>query len=58
MNTQIGYSIAENTKVGYSTVQVPVPITMVSDQALINELNRRDKLVKWSRNATQENKGK
>jgi len=49
MKSQVGYSIAENTKVGYSTVQVPVPITMVSDQALINELNRRDKMVKWSR---------
>ena len=49
MNTQIGYSIAEKTKIGYSTVQVPVAITMVSDQALINELNRRDKMVKWSR---------
>ena len=49
MNTQIGYSIAEKTKIGYSTVQVPVAITMVSDQALINEINRRDNMVKWSR---------
>ena len=49
MKSQVGYSIAQNTQVGYSTVLVPVAITMVSDQALINELNRRDKMVKWSR---------
>jgi hypothetical protein len=30
-------------------VQVPVPITMLSDQAIINELNRRNKLIKWAR---------
>jgi|TARA_R110002074_G_scaffold170326_1_gene332633 hypothetical protein len=44
-----------NTKL---QVQVPVPITMLSDQALINELNRRDKLIKWARKVTQENKRK
>ena len=30
-------------------VQVPVPITMVSNQDLIDELNRREVLVKWAR---------
>ena len=31
-------------------IEVPVPLTMVSDQELIDELNRRERLVKWSRN--------
>jgi len=30
-------------------VQVPVPITMVSNQDLIDELNRREAKVKWAR---------
>jgi hypothetical protein len=40
------------------TVQVPVPITMLSDQDILAELNRRNLLIKWSRKATQENKRK
>jgi len=35
-------------------VQVPVPITMISDQALLDELNRRHHLVKWARKAIPE----
>ena len=35
-------------------IEVPVPITMVSDQDLIDELNRRGQLVKWARKATPE----
>ena len=35
-------------------VQVPVPITMVSNQDLIDELNRREVLVKWARKAIPE----
>ena len=35
-------------------VQVPVPITMISDQALLDELNRRHQLVKWARKAIPE----
>ena len=35
-------------------VQVPVPITMQSDEDLLNELNRRGKLVKWVRKALKE----
>jgi|TARA_B110000240_G_scaffold12820_1_gene13350 hypothetical protein len=31
------------------TIEVPVPITMVSDQELIDELNRREAKVKWAR---------
>ena len=36
------------------TIEVPVPITMVSDQELIDELNRRGQLVKWARKAIPE----
>ena len=39
-------------------VQVPVPITMLSDQAIINELNRRDAKVKWTKNILTECKPK
>jgi|TARA_R110001606_G_scaffold104326_1_gene227837 hypothetical protein len=39
-------------------VQVPVPITMLSDQAIINELNRRDAKVKWTKNTLTECKPK
>tara|TARA_R110000803_G_scaffold77595_1_gene142465 strand:- start:1579 stop:1716 length:138 start_codon:yes stop_codon:yes gene_type:complete len=39
-------------------VQVPVPITMLSDQDILAELNRRNLLIKWARKATQENKRK
>ena len=42
-----------NTKVQVQ-VQVPVPITMQSDEDLLNELNRRGKLVKWVRKALKE----
>ena len=35
-------------------MQVPVPITMVSDQDLIDELNRREAKVKWARKAIPE----
>jgi hypothetical protein len=30
-------------------IEVPVPITMVSDQSLVDELNRRGAKVKWAR---------
>ena len=41
-----------NTKV---QVQVPVPITMVSNQDLIDELNRREVKVKWARKVMSPN---
>jgi hypothetical protein len=37
------------------TVQVPVPITMLSDQDILAELNRRNKLVKFSRKRIKKN---
>lgn len=30
-------------------VQVPVPITMLSDEDILSELNRRQVLIKWAR---------
>jgi len=36
-------------------VQVPVPITMVSNQDLIDELNRREAKVKWARKVMSPN---
>ena len=35
-------------------VQVPVPITMLSDEDIVAEINRRQILIKWSRKAIQE----
>jgi len=35
-----------NTKV---QVQVPVPITMLSDEDIVAEINRRQILIKWAR---------
>ena len=35
-------------------IEVPIPLTMVSDQELIGELNRRQRLVKWARQAIKE----
>ena len=37
-----------NTKV---QVQVPVPITMLSDEDIVAEINRRQILIKWARKA-------
>jgi len=37
------------------TVQVPVPITMLSDEDILAELNRRNKLVKFSRKRIKKN---
>ena len=30
-------------------IEVPIPITMLSDQSLVDELNRRGAKVKWAR---------
>tara|TARA_B100000768_G_C11088791_1_gene294007 strand:- start:37 stop:165 length:129 start_codon:yes stop_codon:yes gene_type:complete len=30
-------------------VQVPVPITMLSDDDIVAEINRRNLLIKWAR---------
>jgi len=30
-------------------VQVPVPITMLSDEDIVAEINRRNLLIKWAR---------
>lgn len=49
MNTKVGYSIFNSTL----KVDVPVPVTMLSDQELINELSRRLVLVKWSRDSAK-----
>jgi hypothetical protein len=35
-------------------IEVPVPITMLSDEDILAELNRRGQLVKWARKATPE----
>ena len=35
-------------------VQVPVPITMLSDDEIIAEINRRGAKVKWARKAIPE----
>ena len=35
-------------------VQVPVPITMLSDEDILSELNRRQVLIKWARKAIPE----
>ena len=35
-------------------VQVPVPITMLSDADIVAELNRRQVLIKWARKAIPE----
>jgi len=35
-------------------VQVPVPITMLSDEDIVAEINRRHILIKWSRKAIPE----
>jgi len=35
-------------------VQVPVPITMLSDADIVAELNRRKVLIKWARKALKE----
>ena len=35
-------------------VDVPIAITLVSDDDLLNELNRRGQLVKWARKSTAE----
>ena len=40
-----------NTKV---QVQVPVPITMLSDEDIVAEINRRQILIKWARKAIPE----
>jgi hypothetical protein len=36
-------------------IEVPVPITMVSDQSLVDELNRRGAKVKWARKVMSPN---
>jgi len=35
-------------------VDVPIAITLVSDDDLLNELNRRGQLVKWARKPSPE----
>jgi hypothetical protein len=40
-----------NTKL---QVQVPVPITMLSDADIVAEINRRQILIKWARKAIPE----
>jgi hypothetical protein len=35
-------------------VQVPVPITMLSDEDILSELNRRQVLIKWARKSIPE----
>jgi hypothetical protein len=42
-----------NTKVNLK-VQVPVPITMLSDSEILAELNRRNLLIKWARKALKQ----
>jgi hypothetical protein len=60
MNTKVQVPFTRWLQGDYKafTVQVPVPITMLSDQDILAELNRRNLLIKWSRKATQENKRK
>mgnify|MGYP003632664260 FL=1 len=56
MNTKVQVPFTRRLQGAYKafTVQVPVPITMVSDQDLIDELNRREAKVKWARKAIPE----
>jgi|TARA_R110000772_G_scaffold185573_1_gene296709 hypothetical protein len=56
MNTKVQVPFTRRLQGAYKafTVQVPVPITMVSNQDLIDELNRREVLVKWARKAIPE----
>ena len=51
MNTKVQVPFTRRLQGAYKafTVQVPVPITMVSNQDLIDELNRREVKVKWAR---------
>jgi|TARA_B110000305_G_scaffold128536_1_gene143812 hypothetical protein len=51
MNTKVQVPFTRRLQGAYKafTVQVPVPITMVSNQDLIDELNRREAKVKWAR---------
>ena len=51
MNTTVQVPFTRRLQGAYKafTVQVPVPITMVSNQDLIDELNRREVKVKWAR---------
>jgi hypothetical protein len=57
MNTKVQVPFTRRLQGGYKafTVQVPVPITMLSDEDILAELNRRNKLVKFSRKRIKKN---
>jgi hypothetical protein len=57
MNTKVQVPFTRWLQGDYKafTVQVPVPITMLSDQDILAELNRRNKLVKFSRKRIKKN---
>jgi hypothetical protein len=57
MNTKVQVPFTRWLQGDYKafTVQVPVPITMLSDEDILAELNRRNKLVKFSRKRIKKN---
>lgn len=56
MNTKVQVPFTRRLQGAYKafTVQVPVPITMLSDEDIVAELNRRQVLIKWARKAIPE----
>tara|TARA_R110000782_G_scaffold189592_1_gene279488 strand:- start:1647 stop:1877 length:231 start_codon:yes stop_codon:yes gene_type:complete len=54
MNTKVQVPFTRRLQGAYKAFTVQVPITMVSNQDLIDELNRREVLVKWARKAIPE----
>ena len=56
MNTKVQVPFTRRLQGAYKafTVQVPVPITMLSDEDILSELNRRQILIKWARKSIPE----
>jgi hypothetical protein len=56
MNTKVQVPFTRRLQGAYKafTVQVPVPITMLSVEDFVAEINRRQILIKWARKAIPE----